>query len=616
MKNIILGINCGHDATAVLLKDGAVAAGVAEERLTRNKLQIGFPWLAIQEALRLSGVRPAEVDAVVVPHEQYLRANPFFINLIMDNHRPMPDIGNELSLSSLLVETFYQLRNRRKVTLSLSRTVKDTYARDAFRQSLDACGIKAPVMTKDHHMAHAASAYYTSGYDTCLIMTADGSGDGLSHTTCIGRGGGVVRRHVTPRLYSPGVFYSAVTKFLGFKRHKHEGKITGLAAYGDPERLYTHMTKILCLDRDRTSFYSGMDYDFSSWDKMRWQARLLKNSYFRSLETNYLLDVFARLFRDERAEDIAAAAQRCLEDTMLALVAEAVKETGQQRIALAGGIFANVKVNQRILEIPGVKEVFIHPNMGDGGTALGGACLCWADELKDRGERLAPERIRDVYWGPGFTDKEIQEVLSDFGLEAAYYPNGVERRIGELLAQGHVIGRFNGRMEYGPRALGNRSILSQATDPSIKDWLNARLKRTEFMPFAPSILAGSAADYYEGMPQSAFASEFMTIACTVKAAKRHLAPGVHHVDATARPHIVKKDVNPSYHAVLEAYRERSGLPLLLNTSFNTHEHPIVCTPRDAVENFLRGGVDILAIGNHIVFSDQAKRTQEKRQARS
>ncbi len=611
MKDIILGINCGHDATAVLLKDGAVLAGVAEERLTRNKLQIGFPWLAIREVLRLGGVRPEEVGAVVVPHEQYLRANPFFINLIMDNHRPMPDIGNELSLSSLLVETSYQLRNRRKVSLSLSRTVKDTYARDAFRQSLDALGIHAPLIAKDHHMAHAASAYYTSGYDRCLVLTADGSGDDLSHTTVVAQDAELRRLHATPRAYSPGVFYSAVTKFLGFERHRHEGKVTGLAAYGDPEKLYPQMTALLCASDDRASFYSHASFDFSRWARMRWLARLLRNGYFRSLETNCLMDVFAKSFRREKAEDIAAAAQKCLEDAVVTVATAAVEETRCDRIACAGGIFANVKVNQRLLEIPGVREVFIHPNMGDGGTALGGACLAWADELKERGKRLAPERIRDVYWGPGFTDRQIADVLADFGLESEYHPRGAEDRIGELLAQGHVVGRFHGRMEYGPRALGNRSILSQATDPAIKDGLNARLKRTEFMPFAPSIPAEDAADFYEEMPRAAFPCEFMTIACTVKRDKRRLAPGVHHVDDTARPHIVKKDVNPSYHAILKAYRQHSGLPLLLNTSFNTHEHPIVCTPAEAVAHFVEGGVDILALGNHIVLSGNRQRREQK-----
>lgn len=606
MGSIILGINCGHDATAVLLKEGRVVGGVAEERLTRNKLQIGFPWLAIPEVLRLSGVLPSEVDTVVIPHQQYLKAHPFFVNLIIDNNRNIIDVGNELSLLSLIKEGMYQLKKKRRISFSISKTVNSNYAKDYFRRSLRSLGIFASLVSKDHHMAHAASAYYTSGFDECLVITADGSGDGLSHTTCIGKNGELTRLYSTPIQYSLGVFYSAITKFLGFKRHKHEGKITALAAYGNPNKLYSEFCKIICLSEDGISFYSKIDYSFSCYDKIKWGTKLVKGNYFRSNVTNYLLGIFENTLSHEKPEDIAAAAQKCLEDVMVDLVSNMAKKTGLKRIALGGGIFGNVKLNQRILALPEVDEVFIHPNMGDGGTALGGAYLHWVDCLKEKGERMLPERIRDVYWGTEYSDKEIHEEIQRRGIEVTYYED-VESKIAEFLSKGFVVGRFNGKMEYGPRALGNRSILSQATDPSTKDWLNNRLKRTEFMPFAPTILYEYASEFYEEMPKALYPSEFMTIACSVKKEVSKRAPAVQHVDYTARPHVVKKEVNETYYRIIDQYRKITGLPLILNTSFNTHEHPIVCSPRDAIDSFLQESVDILAIGNFILLSYESKK---------
>ncbi|MFH1691089.1 MAG: carbamoyltransferase C-terminal domain-containing protein [Candidatus Omnitrophota bacterium] len=599
MKQVILGINCGHDATAVLLKDGHVAAAVAEERLTKNKLQIGFPWMAIRQVLRLGSIESHEIDLVVLAHEQYLKANPFFINLIMDNQRELVDIGNELSCLSLAKEVFYQLRHKKRVSLNAAKTDDGGYARAAFANSLASLGITAPLVTEDHHMAHAASAYYTSGFDKCLVVTIDGSGDGLSHTTCLGADGALKRLSVTPLCYSPGVFYSAVTKFLGFKRHRHEGKITGLAAYGDPMKLYPVMSKVLCVSPDAKSFSSQMSYDFSKWMKMRWGMRLCSGTYFRSQETNHLLDIFRKEFRAEKPEDVAAAAQYCLEEAVLKVISEGLRLTGCTRVALAGGVFGNVKLNQRILELSGVQEVFIHPNMGDGGTALGGAYLAWAKELAKAQRKLMPKRMHDVYLGADYSDDEILKAIQKRGI-AAEYCKDIESAVAEFLSKGLIVGRFNGRMEYGPRALGNRSILAQATDPTIMDWLNVRLNRTEFMPFAPSILAEDASRFYEKVADAAYPCEFMTITCCVKKDVVDLAQGAHHIDYTARPHIVKKDVNVSYYRILENYKKMTGLPLILNTSFNAHEHPIVESPEDAIESFLSGTVDVLAIGNFLL----------------
>ena len=336
MTSIVLGINCGHDATACLLVDGKISAAVAEERLNRNKMHFGFPWLAIKEVLRISKVDPGSLEAVVVPHNAYLNAHPFFINRIMRKDVQGVDIGNEFGLVSLTREILHQVKEGGRLSASISRTVNGTYAREKFQHSLEELGIRCPLTSIEHHLAHAASAYYNSGFEECLILTLDGSGDGVSHTTNIGRRGSISRLASTSELFSPGIFYSAITKFIGYERHRHEGKITGLAAFGDPNRLYPFLQEVLCLTKDKNSFSSRKKYSFSGLQKIRWGFRLFSGNYFRSGTTNYLLDLFRENFSSEKPEDVAAAAQKVLEDSTVELVQKALSDSGMNKIALAG----------------------------------------------------------------------------------------------------------------------------------------------------------------------------------------------------------------------------------------------------------------------------------------
>lgn len=605
MTSIVLGINCGHDATACLLVDGKISAAVAEERLNRNKMHLGFPWMAIKEVLRISEVDPSSLEAVVVPHNAYLNANPFFINRIMRKDVKGVDIGNEFGLVSLIREILCQVREGDRLATSFSRTVNGTYARKKFQRSLEELGISCPLTSIEHHLAHAASAYYNSGFEECLVLTLDGSGDGLSHTTNIGRGGSISRLASTPELFSPGVFYSAITKFLGYERHRHEGKITGLAAFGDPQRLYPFLQKFLCLTKDKNSFSSCKKYDFSGLQKIRWGFRLFSGNYFRSGTTNYLLDLFQENFPSEKPEDIAAAAQKVLEDSTVELVQKSLIDTGMKKIALAGGVCGNVRLNQKISEIEGVEEVFIYPNMGDGGCALGGALHYFSNELKKIGKAIQPQRLKNVYWGPEYTDDEIQLELSNIGLDFERFDD-IEAETANYIAQGSIVGRFSGRMEYGPRALGNRSILVEALKEDIPKILNTRLRRNDFMPFAPSILEEDASKYFERVDHFSHTAEFMTISCNLKSAHYGVFPAVTHIDGSTRPHIVCKESNPSFHKVLSKYKEKTGMPLLLNTSFNTHENPIVCSPKDALNGLLQGCVDVLSIGSFIVLNPSTK----------
>ncbi|MBU1652207.1 carbamoyltransferase, partial [bacterium] len=273
-------------------------------------------------------------------------------------------------------------------------------------------------------------------------------------------------------------------------------------------------------------------------------------------------------------------------------------------VVLAGGIFANVKINQCIAEIDGVQSLFVHPNMGDGGTATGAAMLVWADHLRAQGKTYEPEAIDEVYYGPGYDDREIEKALGNYSFQFRK-SNDIEADTAEMVAHKKIVGRFNGRMEYGPRALGNRSILADPTDPAINDWLNERLSRTEFMPFAPSALYESANKLYRNYTAGEYASYFMTITFDVEKEWAEKARAVAHVDNTARPQVVKKQANPSYHKILQEYEKRTGLPLFVNTSFNAHEEPIVCTPDDALRSLGNKCVDALSIGSFIVWQDGA-----------
>jgi carbamoyltransferase len=286
-----------------------------------------------------------------------------------------------------------------------------------------------------------------------------------------------------------------------------------------------------------------------------------------------------------------------------AFVRHWLRKTGRRRLALAGGCFGNVKLNQRLRELPEVEQLFVHPAMDDGGLCVGAGFAV----QRLRGQAPSPGEVGplpDVYLGPSYGDDEIRRALSEAGLEARPDP-AIHETIARLLGDGHVVARFHGRMEYGPRALGHRSILFQGTDPGVNDWLNARLGRTEFMPFGPATLAEHASDCYVDLSGAEDPARFMTVTFDCTRAMKRTSPGVVHVDGTARPQIVDGSTAPDLHGILQAYHRRTGIPSLVNTSFNMHEEPIVCTPRDAVRAFRLGHLDYLAIGRYVVANRQS-----------
>ncbi len=601
---IILGIHPDHDGTAALLINGRPAAAIAEERLSRIKFHTGFPYKAVEKCLSLGGVEPEEVEAIIVPSCSFPYVRPSVLRAVMKRNGGGVDFSQAPLHYRLmkLLEIVPMMASSDLYKKQITR-----YGNEKLGDALSYLGLSGvPIYHLDHHLCHAASAYYTSGFsDRCLIVAIDGAGDGCAATAWIGENGSLRRISSTPMMYSPGYVYSAVTWLLGFKRNRHEGKITGLAAYGDPDECYDVFEEALQLTDNGYEFTYGFGAEYAMQRYLYSLRTMMRGIPIFSTVQGRLFQHLEKRLKGHSREDISAALQKRMEDLAARHVGVLARATGIKKVALAGGLFANVKINQKIAELDSVDTVFVHPDMGDGGLALGGAMEWHAHICREEGSLFKGMKLKDVYFGPEYTERDMAKALEDAGIKfrKAKYP---EKDIAELVSKGKIVGRFTGRMEYGPRALGNRSILADPQDARINDWLNKRLKRTEFMPFAPSILEEDADKVYRGFDKCRHTASFMTITFDVEPEFIEKAPAVSHIDGTARPQAVNKDQNPSYHAVLSEYKKKSGLPLLINTSFNIHEEPIVCSPQDAVKAYQQGSVDTLAMGPFITETGEGK----------
>jgi carbamoyltransferase len=456
----------------------------------------------------------------------------------------------------------------------LKRVLSSTRLRKIPRLLREAYGITSPVSFHDHHYCHATTALYTSGLDPALVVTLDGGGDGLSGSVYLGRAGRLERLAALDSFNSLGNVYSYVTEICGFRAEKDEGKITGLAALGEPR----HAEALRQLIR------------YEHPGRIRYTVPMYHRSALRLIRS--------RLPQTFSAADLAASVQLVLEELATRFIAYWLHVTGMRNLALAGGVFANVKLNQRVHELDGVDRLFIHPAMDDGGLSVGSALAFLAARPgADPAGLVRP--LANAYLGPAYSDADIRQAIERSGCKARRV-EAINESVAELLAAGHVVARFHGRMEYGPRALGHRSILYQTTDPSVNDWLNAQLRRTEFMPFAPATLREHADECYLGISGAEDTARFMTITFACTPLMKAQSPGVVHVDGTARPQLIDAETAPDFHAILRAYHRRTGLPSLINTSFNMHEEPIVCSPDDALRSFQQGNLDYLAIGDWIV----------------
>jgi carbamoyltransferase len=557
----ILGVCNANVSGASLLVDGDIVASVNEERFTRVKNDRAFPEISIRYCLDHAGLQTSDVDWVVCGAwggvaESYLTR---CIGELLDAVEADPDA------QPLIVD-------RMRVAIERDHGFK----RELFER-LTAMGFpRARIECYDHHLSHAYTAFYPSPFEEALVLTLDGRGDFKSATvSTASRSDGIRLLDSTSMFDSLGVFYGFITRHLGFTPDRHEGKVTGLAAFGDPTA---------CLDVMKSMItYNG---------------RIVANlgSHFTPFLTGDLPRI-EKALSDHSREDIAAAAQHNLEEITLAHLRKFLGTTKRRNVCLAGGVFGNVKLNQRILEMPEVDDVYVFPQMGDGGSAFGGALI----KLYELGGRFE-HPLEHVYLGPAYSDYDVATSIETFGarVEAIPLEEYTIRRVVEEISEGAVVGLFTGRMEYGPRALGGRTVLARATQRDITEVLNHRLNRSEFMPFAPVTLEQEAHTYYKGWKKEQIASRFMTVCyeCTERACRE--TPGIVHVDNTARPQIITREGNPLYHALLSAYHELTGIPTLINTSFNNHEEPIVCSPEDAIHSLLIDNVDYVVMENTLV----------------
>lgn len=572
--SLILGLQTGHEASAVLFEDGRLVAAVSDERLSRVKNDGGrLQDIAIDEVLRMGGHARADIDRLALLYtffpEEYFRRESWPKELERRLHRWRRRRANGERPQMLLTNFVERLEARGK-------QFDAHFRRAAFLRGEGFNG--ADLGFHDHHDSHALPAAFYSGFERCAVVTMDGNGDrGICHTSGVYENGRYRRLHVTDRPgASAGMFYSHITRLLGFQALRHEGKVVGLAAIGDPSKLYDAMTRALRLSEDGFALDSEFAGDAQS------EAR----------RHAYLQAAIAGASR----EDISAATQKRLEDVAVDLVRRFLVETGMRHVALNGGVFANVKLNQRIAELAEVDRMFVFPAMSDTGNAVGAVLLELAARDPDAMARLA-HPLETVYWGPSYSDAEIGAALAQAGVSAQKLDEpALVATAADAIHAGRVVGWFQGRMEFGPRALGNRSMLARPTDASINDWLNERLERSEFMPFAPSVLDEHADALFENVAKSRHTARFMTVTFDVRPEWRCRIPAVVHVDGTARPQLVDAGSNPLYHRLISAYHERSGIPLVLNTSFNVHEEPIVCAPREAIRAFVERRVDCLGIG--------------------
>lgn len=581
----ILGISCFyHDAAAAFVVDGTIVAAAQEERFTRKKHDARFPVRAIGYVLREAGVSPAEIDIIAFYDKPFLKFERIIETIIAT--APM-------SLRSFLTAMPIWLKSK----LWFENDVKEHLA-----------SFKGKIIYMEHHESHAASAFFPSPFETAAILTVDGVGEWATTSIGIGEGNSVRLLKEIHFPHSLGLLYSAFTYFLGFKVNSGEYKVMGLAPYGKPkyvDAIYAHLIDV----KADGSFKLNMNYfDYGGGLRM----------------TN---ERFSRLFGCSRREpeskleqihmDIAASLQQVTDETMLKLARYAKRVTGLDTLCLAGGVALNCVANGKIVESGEFRDVWIQPAAGDAGGALGAALGAWHLYLGRPRVSHRSDAQQGSLLGPAYTLEELQKWLEKEHIPYQHFSRAdIAKKIATLLAEGKVIGYFSGRMEFGPRALGSRSIIADARNPHMQSTLNLKIKfRESFRPFAPSILAEKAREWFDLVTESPY------MLLTAQVAKSRLLqttqkegqwgidwlnvpkstiPAVTHVDGSARVQTVSPKRNRYFYAVLKAFYERTGTPVLVNTSFNVRGEPIVESPEDAYRCFMRTDMDYLALGEFLI----------------
>ncbi len=563
-RKLYLALYPGHDASvSVVDEEGTILFATAEQYFSRNKDDMGFPSRALRYVEKTFGTHFEQTATIRLGK---------FHRLLRDAEFLFDSVRRGLRLPSPLVILRGYLDKLGKGR-AVERGIGDE----------DLGWLRGESLTQiSHHDAHAASAYFACGIPGAATMTLDGQGDDrYSSGFYQGKGASLVpRRMFFLNDVDVGYAYILTTGMLGLHAGRHAGKVTGLAGWNE--------------------WNEACGEEFERFLSEIWRK---KPAGGHLTYANYLLyhpqgKAELRRIRQERFgrfsdRELACTVQRHLERRVLARIEEEIEDPRGTDLALAGGVFANVRLNQKIKQL-GFRSIFVQPAMGDSGLSLGAAKLMAA-----RFHGALPKRLDNVYLGPSFGPDAIARELNRLGV-AYSEPSCIEEEAAKRLAEGKTVARYDGRIEFGPRALGNRSILYRTDDPAVNIWLNEKLRRSEFMPFAPVTLAEEAPRMYRGLEGAREAARFMTITFDCTEEMKRLSPACVHVDGTARPQILSREENPGYYAILETYHKLTGSPTLINTSFNMHEEPIVLSPEDAVRGFRAAELDCLAIGPFLV----------------
>lgn len=587
----ILGISCFyHDAAAALLVDGQLAAAAEEERFSRKKHDSDFPRLAIQFCLETAGLRAEDLDYVVFYEKPFVKFERILMTALQAVPKTCKVFGDAMST---------WLLNK----LWIKNLIGSELQVPAER-----------ILFSEHHLSHAASAFFCSPFEEAAILTVDGVGEWATATMGVGRGNHIRLLREIHFPHSVGLLYSAFTAFLGFEVNEGEYKVMGMAPYGEPKYV-DKVYKLVRVDADG-GFWLDMNYfSFHHSSTQTFNQKFVDlfgeprdpswhfftehsgyPSYFEPKPANYA-DMAQR---NQYYADVAASIQKVTEEIVLAMVRELHRQTGLERLCLAGGVALNSVANGRILRETPIKEMFVQPAAGDGGGALG-AALFAQHQVLGKPRTFVMEH---AYWGQEFSSGELTDFARQCGMPYRTFDHEdelLDAVVGELLA-GHVVGWFQGRFEWGPRALGARSILADPRRADMKEIVNVKIKfREPFRPFAPSVLAEQAERFFD-LPNAArhYPARFMLYVVPVKNGQGEVVPAITHVDHSARLQAVHRKENPLYYKLIERFGQATGVPVVMNTSFNLKGEPIVTTPANAFNTFARSGMDALVLGHTLI----------------
>ncbi len=587
----ILGISAFyHDSAACLVQDGRITAAAQEERFSRKKHDARFPKLSVDFCLKQAGLKAADIDYVAFYEKPFVK-----FERLMESYLAYAPFGFPSFIKAIPVWI--------KQKLWMKSLIQDEL------------GSEIPILFTEHHESHAASAYFASPFDEAAVITADGVGEWATASYGVGKGNKLELLSEIRFPHSLGLLYSAFTYYCGFKVNSGEYKLMGLAPYGEPKYAGLILKELIDVKEDG-SFHLNMKY-------FAYPAGLkMINSNFEKLFGEPARKAESKL--TQKHMDLAKSIQVVTEEIMLKMARHVHRVTGMKNLCLAGGVALNCVANGKILRDGPFENIWIQPAAGDAGGSLGAALHIWFDYLDNKRSANGKDMMGGSYFGPSFSDAEIEKMLQEKGAKyTKVSENELTEKVAEYIAQDKVIGWFQGKMEFGPRALGNRSILGDARSPKMQETMNLKIKfRESFRPFAPSVLREKVSEYFELNADSPY---MLLVAPVRKELRKPMSaeqeklfgleklnllrssiPAVTHVDYSARVQTVSRENNPLFHKLIETFDRKNNSPVIINTSFNVRGEPVVCTPEQAFTCFMRTDMDYLAVGPFLLDKKDQK----------